>query len=948
MSVSDDHKWVRGPSSRSGGVGAQPLAPAPRRPPVASSLALGFFACLGLTCAERPAGDAAQTSGAAARAPLAEDEDARPAPGVAFAGCAAVVAGPVCELPGAGALRVWTPSEARATFTFDREPVAAEGRPVDGGVLYTLALPPASAERAGHLHLRLGEGAQAGAWSLATRPVDADPRLARADQLKREGALDRAKETLGDPSEYPASSRGRVMAALGRVALAQGRTDVALTWLERSMADHAARGRVSDRVRDAAASAWALIELQRRYREAADVLDAVAAHQAEWPEARFHVPYNRALLAKRTGDLRAALALTRQAERAAARLGEGRLSHIAHESAADILLALGRGAEAVEAFEALAHRELDACDRARLDTNIAWALLSSTRPEAPEPAREATQRLERALDSLRAGCPQPADIANVRLNLALAALMRGEVAAAEAQLAEVRAGEWTARGERLAWLLDLEGRLRLAQGEAAEALQIHNEQLARAEAAMVPEAIWRAQLRRGEALEALEQWAEAEAAYRDAEGVIDEHALLVPLDAGRASFLSERDRSARRLVDLLVRRGRAADALGAARIARARALASVRQLDRLDGLEAPERARWDAAVARYREERLELDALAADDWKLSGARLEAARQARRERLLALRHTLDEAFALLGAQRLSPAQLSPPAEGELILALFPLASGEGWHAFARVADGVVVEQVSLAGEAVLAPFAESLRAAERLRVLAYGEAQALDVHALPFDGAPLIATLPVVYGVDLPLATGQDEGRAASRRALVVSDPRHDLPWAAAEGRAVVAALEGWQTRALAGDAASGQAVAEALGEVELMHYAGHGTFAGATGFESRLELAGESHLSVGDILASSAVPRRVVLSGCETARTPEGERAVGDSLAHSFIAAGSDTVIAAVRPVEDVLAGAVARDLYAGAGDAEWELVTAFQAAQDAASRDLPGTDWAAYRVVVR
>ena len=73
-----------------------------------------------------------------------------------------------------------------------------------------------------------------------------------------------------------------------------------------------------------------------------------------------------------------------------------------------------------------------------------------------------------------------------------------------------------------------------------------------------------------------------------------------------------------------------------------------------------------------------------------------------------------------------------------------------------------------------------------------------------------------------------------------------------------------------GAEASPAAVRRAIEQAALLHYAGHGDFAGETGWESALRLADDGQLTLPDILALDRVPSTVVLSGCETGRSGDG------------------------------------------------------------------------------
>src|SRR6185437_10418659 len=148
----------------------------------------------------------------------------------------------------------------------------------------------------------------------------------------------------------------------------------------------------------------------------------------------------------------------------------------------------------------------------------------------------------------------------------------------------------------------------------------------------------------------------------------------------------------------------------------------------------------------------------------------------------------------------------PADGVLELVYYP--GDAGWLGFAtdarttvaaRLDDDGVASALRIAGSslppradvtraaaALLGPFEPEIRAARTIRVLAYGPLAAVDVHALPFDGAPLLAKAAVVYPVDVGAEPRDDAARPLG--ALVVVDPMENLPRAREDGARVVDAL----------------------------------------------------------------------------------------------------------------------------------------------------------------
>jgi cellulose synthase operon protein C len=257
-----------------------------------------------------------------------------------------------------------------------------------------------------------------------------------------------------------------------------------------------------------------------------------------------------------------------------------------------------------------------------------------------------------------------------------------------------------------------------------------------------------------------------------------------------------------------------------------------------------------------------------------------------------------------------------------------------------------------GDRLLAPFRAEIGPATRLRVLPYGALEGLDFHALLFEGEPLVAHAPVAYGVDLPARPSMPADPAATS-ALVVADPRGDLPAARAEAQRIAGMLRergGLEPLVLQGREATHRAVRDAieLRQTSLLHYAGHGVFEGRDGWESGFPLAAGGWLSVGDVLVLRRAPDLVLLSGCETARAPSGSSAAGLGLAQAFIVAGSRAVVASSRPVDDTLAERLMTALHRALGaNAGIDLAASLREAELAVRRESPGADWAAFRVLV-
>ncbi|WP_437930581.1 CHAT domain-containing protein [Sorangium sp. So ce291] len=931
---------------------------------------------------------------------------------VEFAGCSAVHAvhaGPACALPGDRTLRLWVkaPLDARvviavdATVAADAPLAALDGALVQGGVLARVPVPDGAravsvtAER---------DGARASFRLPLLPPLEAPP-LKDAEALRRNGKLDEASSALDALASAPDPAvQALAVGKRARVDLARGRIPEAIAGFEASIRAHRAAGRVSDELLDRFALSYTLLYNGRRFAEARAALGALGPLEAIHPEGRALKPYYEALLSSESGDLRAALRQLDASAAGAERLGLG--DHRLHvlQMRADLLQTLGRPLEAqalLREVKALLPASSAPCEQASLlndvgwnALHVAWASGGSSGPPAgvraplaradagsSAPLADAEAPLSAALALYRGPCPRPAEQANVLTNLALAKLEAGQTGAARALLDEARRTDPRPDARVAMYWIEIEGRIALRSGSPASALRIYDRLSQLAEASELPEGRYRAALGRGRALEALGRLDAAIAAYEGAEAVRGDLSLLVPLGQGRGGYLGRFEESARLEVDLLLRRD-PRRALRAARRSRALALAALRWIDGIEALGGEERARWEGALAAYRDARAAFDEEGRDDWRLSSDELQAARVTRASRGRSIRALLDEALFL--ARRGEPvlAELADApalAEGELMLVLHPIR--DGWAGFAVSRGGVVARRLpalDLSSPAtelaagLLAPFAAPLRAATRLRVAAHGALDRIDFHALPWDGAPLVAHMPVTYGLDLPergarpadaagatRSAGAADGTqpvdaaGAPRAALVVADPRRDLPAARREADAVARALEGWGLRVerLSGGLATHRAVAGALEQpgIELFHYAGHGFFGGLDGWDSGLALAGGSELAVGDILALRRAPARVVLSGCDTARTEAaqaspGARGLGLGLAQALLVAGARSVIAATRPVDDALAERVMAALYAGE---QQDPGAQLREATLAALRADPSCDWASFRALV-
>lgn len=836
---------------------------------------------------------------------------------VEFSGCETVRRGPVCTLPESRRLRLWMEAAPGAAITMDGRAPAGLPVPVAGGLRIEAEL--ASGARETVVEVRHAGATRT--WRLA---VDEDRPPGWFTEARKVGAAgdiaaarQRVEPRLASSSP---TDRGLALYVAARLHLAAGEEERGLAELRRAITAHRESGALSWEVEDATRLAQQLIA-RRGFAAARTVLEAFPDPQGH-ADSAFQREYTWGVLATEVGDLRAGLRRLQDAVDHAERGGSLRYRTAAGQVLARELQRAGRTGDARALFARIggeAAAGLPVCTRAQLHNNQAWSwLLAREAGAATEDPKPLLAEALRTFDEKCPNFPQRAEEqVNVRVNLSLAHLQDGEPGLARRRLAEARQLMPEPDGNILLWWADLEARIDLAAGQARRALAAYRELAVHAREALAPEAEWRAATGEARAQEALQEVPAALAAYGRAEELLERESLLIPMHQGRDTFLGQRDDATRRHLDLLLRAGRPGEALGLARRARSRFLRTLEVSVRLAGLPPDERQAWDRALAAHHAQREALDRAAAEHWRLPGNELRQAVEDRARRLRELRGEIDALLARFGIAGASEAAPPPLAAGEVLLAFHPLP--DGWAGFAADATGVVarrlgrvedvLEQPALVAERLLVPFAAQIRRARQVRLLPYGPLRRVDLHALPFDSDVLLAAKPVAYALDLPASPA---AALQGARALVVGDPQGNLPGARSEAGQVEAELQAGrpspEVRVLLGRQATGPAVRPLLAASGLFHYAGHAVFAG---WDSHLPLAAGGRLTVDDVLALPRSPARVVLSGCETGASSEESAVESIGLAHAFLAAGSTTVIAAVRPVADRESAALMQSFYA-------------------------------------
>ncbi len=867
---------------------------------------------------------------------------------VEYAGCASVLSGPLCVPPATHELTLWIGAPDDAPLRFSGAQAAGAAVGIQGGRRQRVTLDPAAES------VRVDSHAGSFSLTLAREPTPAwaaeSRRLARAGQV--EAAADLVRRSL---DSAPADEQGRALGALARLQLQRGQASEATDLLRRALVDHRLRGRTLDLVNDATVLVFTLLFQERRFDEARALLASLPGAHETSAEGAYYVDYYDGLLALTTGDLRSALRALGAASRRAERLGLTRLQRTADLVLAEPLQLLGRRDEAEALLERLwreAPADLPACERAQLLSALGWNRVLVR--EQGEPGPDPRPVLVQARQALRSGCTElPDELRNVALNLALAHVQADDARAARSEIQAAPALGAPAL-HLVLWQREIEARLELLAGDPRRALARYEDLRRLAEATLAWGARWRAALGRARAWRALGRPREALLAYAEAEDRLDDDTLRVPLQEGRESFIAGHERATRDHLELLLEQRRNSEAFTLARRSRARILAALQRSQRLASLAPEERRAWDAALSEYRLRRDTLATASAEDWRLPADRLRRVGEERLATRRQLDELLDRAFALLdrGRTRAGTASRAPRA-GEVLLAFHPLPQGE--VGFAADARGLTVARLDCLtaqpapaelGACLFGPFAEILRAARQVTLLPFGAFGDLDLHALPFDGAPLVAGRDVSWGLDLAAPSAAPE--RDDPVALLVGDPHGDLPAARREASVVGDVLRrsgrAWRIERLEGDDATYGEVRRRLARADLFHFAGHGRFTGRGGWDSVLPLAGSSALGLGDVLALERAPRLAVLSGCETGRA-SNEAAQSLGLAQAFLSRGALAVVAATRVVDDAAAAALIEIFYRHWSAGEPPAAALRQAQLDLRRAD-SHADWAAFRML--
>jgi len=817
-------------------------------------------------------------------------------------GCVELRQGTLCELEPSRKLTLWMSARREPLeIRVDGKEVKTKQQEVHEGLRIDLVLPKGAKKLVVH--------SKSGRHGLTLLGRKEYPQLDEADRLRESGKLEEAATKLAAlATSKSAELRVRALSRGARLEMQRGNYRKAVEILQTSSRQARAAGLAVQAVKELFTLAYIQTHYLFELTKAEQTLKRV---QPQLASQRGWLNFHQSALSHMQGNLRAALVYSQEAALLGRRLANHRLQVMSKEAELMVLGELGRLEEARKLGSALERLVSDdPCLKASVLTNLAWIELVAS---GGDYAR-AGEYSRLAAELCATSCPDPFLHQNTLVNLSLSSFRREAFLDSKTQL-ERAAKLGPLAGWVRAWGLELEGRLALAAGKGQDALKIFRQLEENAELASLLSGRYRAAVGMGLAFKQTGDPLAAIAEFEKAEKYLDRDARLVPLTEGRDLFVGSRDESIRELLETLLNKGRFADALHAARLARVRALRTLSMRAQIGVLEGELRSRWLEAAGRYKAARKRLEESDKKAWEIPHTMREAFGQRQKQEHLRVERILDEAHQLLPAT--AAEELLPPGPGELMLMYHPLT--EGWVAFGATASKVLAKRIiapkniaDLAGlsDLLLQPFAQAIEQAKRIKVLPYGALKRVPFHGLPWRDKTLLDHKPVVYGVDSGPGTSR---QGFERSVAVVADPRSDLLAARQEGQLFVTRNRVPDSGQLFGPRATRDAVSNLLQQTRLVHFAGHAA-ADGLGFQSRMLLADGTALKAGDILMLPNVPHAVVLSGCETTREASDAPVASVGLAQAFLIRGTQVAIAAIKPVRDTAGLALAKRLYANPG----------------------------------
>lgn len=202
------------------------------------------------------------------------------------------------------------------------------------------------------------------------------------------------------------------------------------------------------------------------------------------------------------------------------------------------------------------------------------------------------------------------------------------------------------------------------------------------------------------------------------------------------------------------------------------------------------------------------------------------------------------------------------------------------------------------ELLVAPLPAAVRTAQSWLLVGHGALAGIPFHALNDGTNALIDSKSIAVAPSAAVALRPRAPRTARTGTLIVGVSDNAAPEIRAEAKAIAAMHTEKNSQSLFEEAATANAVLEALATVNVAHIACHGRFLSGSPRSSGLRLA-DRWLTVRDVNELRDGPSVVVLSGCETGLQPQAGADELLGLTAGFAAAGAHSIVASLWSVHD-------------------------------------------------
>ncbi|TQV87940.1 CHAT domain-containing protein [Aliikangiella coralliicola] len=779
-------------------------------------------------------------------------------------------------------------------------------------------------------------------------------KITQSHQFKR--AIDKLHLVLKEKKNV---DKALVMHYLARAYLANNEVDRAAFYLDRANELFSVNETFNKIIDNSTVLIYIYLILKDNPISAKAILDSLPSVDND-AKSVFYRTFYTAHLNSYLGEIRLAESRYFEAQKIAHKFNLEREEIDTEHMHSRILVNSGKFAEAIAIRKEIINKIPDAwsdCRKAKYHNGLGWAqnqLLEtqpSTKNNSPLPA------LTHSLQLLEKSCPKTStDRINVLINLSKYHYLENELDAAYGRLEQVKKIETQFSYQQKLEILELEALFELAQNNYDASIVIFEQLWRLADQVKYSNFLLKALVGIAKAHEGKGEADSAIVYYERAEQLVFNNTLSIPVTGSQPEFLASKVNFSYRYVDLLSRSGKMREALEKARKFRSHWLSSIFKMNQLAVGNLAQNREWITLVSRIKRLRKSIIAQQTLEWSLPFDQIDNANRLLEEQKLKLATLFDESVRLVNSANLSTEfHFGEPKENELFLFFYPITNG--WIGFSYEQTEMKSHLIQLnenqsANHAQMASewvdvFSQSIDEAKTVIVFPFGEMKSVDFRTIPYKDANLFRYKNVLYGVDLKrLQLGKDRDHI-SNQSLIVANSLGDLKETELEAKSIenFIARKNWRSKTLTNEETVIEEVKQKLQEVQHFHYAGHVFSTEDYLSQYQIPLTKNVNLNSTDILMLKRVPRWVVLSACNSSTPGRMTSTESLGLAHAFVIAGSEQVIATSKPVADKQAKLLMTQFYQ-----HWKSGNNFAETFRQAQLDLiehqPEHDWLAFRVI--